>query len=59
MDEDYRIRLSPQLLVSASAFDRVALEDLDGSSIRLPEDPGLHPDPEYIRRRNELLGTSF
>jgi putative restriction endonuclease len=59
MDEDYRVRLSPQLLASASEFDRVALEKLDGSSLRLPGDPGLRPDPEYIRRRNELLGMSF
>ena len=54
--EDYRVRVDPKLLSSSSTFDNARLGEIDGSTMRLPRDPGLHPDPALIRRRNEIRG---
>jgi putative restriction endonuclease len=52
---DYRIHVLPPAQ-RLGAFDERAFSEISGKTMRLPADPRLHPNPNFIRRRNELLG---
>jgi putative restriction endonuclease len=55
---DYRIHVVPPTQRLAP-FDERALAEIDGRTIYLPADPRISPDPQLIRRRNELLGLDL
>lgn len=50
---DYQIRVDPDVLSTVTGFDATALAAVEGTRLRVPDNPLHRPAPELLRRRAE------